>query len=110
MRSTEHAPKVDPTHEKLLALSQATNFPDTAAVGSTASSQYTSTPSMEEGRRLAITEPREGRSDGQASGSRDPKQPYPLHRHAQSRVEDDGTREHAPPQRAFAHPKKCPVQ
>ena len=44
MRSTEHASKVDPTHEKLLAaLSQAKGVPDTAAVGPATTSKYTPT-------------------------------------------------------------------
>ena len=111
MRSTKHAPKVDPTHEKLLAaLSQAKSVPDTAAVGPATTSKSTLTPSIEEGRRLALTEPGEGQSDSQAAGSRDPMQHHPPHVHTQSRIGDDGTREHLPPQRAFAHPKKCPVQ
>ena len=85
MRSTKHAPKVDPTHEKLLAaFSQAKSVPDAAAVGPAAASKYTPTPSTEEGRRLAVTEPGEGQSDSQAAGSRDPKQQHPPHVHTQS--------------------------
>ena len=40
----KHAPKVDPTHEKLLAaLLQAKGVPDTAAVGPATTSKYTPT-------------------------------------------------------------------
>ena len=107
-RSTKHAPKVDPTREKLLAaLSQAKGVPDTAAVGPATTSNYTPTPSIDEGRWRTIPEPGEGQSGGQAAGSRDPKPQYPPHGHTQSRLGDDSTREHLPPQRAFAHPKKC---
>ena len=58
LRPPKHAPKVDPTHEKLLAvLSQATSIPDTAAVGAATTSKDLPTPNLNEGRMLPITEP-----------------------------------------------------
>ena len=58
VRPPKHAPKVDPTHEKLLAvLSQATSIPDTAAVGAATTSKDLPTPNLNEGRMLPITEP-----------------------------------------------------
>ena len=53
LRPPKHAPKVDPTHEKLLAvLSQATSIPDTAAVGAATTSKDLPTPNINEGRML----------------------------------------------------------
>ena len=107
----KHAPKVDPTHEKLLAvLSQSTSIPDTAAVGAATTRKDVPTPSINEGRMLSTTEPGEGQPNCQAACSRDPEQQYPPPGRTQRRIGEDGTSEHLPPQRAFAHPKKCPVQ
>ena len=46
----------------------------------------------------------------QAASSGLPAQQCISHGHIQYRVAEDGTLEHLPPPRAFAHPKKCPVQ
>ena len=110
-RSTKHAPAVDPTHEKLLAaLSQATGVPDTTAVGTATTRKHTPTSSNEEMRKQAVAESGEGPADSQAAGSIDPMQHHPPRVNPQSRIGDTSTRDHIPPPRAFAHPKKCPVQ
>ena len=107
MRPPKHAPKVDPTHEKLLAvLSQATSIPDTAAVGTATTTQDFPTPNINAGRMLPTTEPGESQSDSQAAS----KQQYPPPGRGQHHMREDGTSERLPPQRAFAHPKKCLVQ
>ena len=107
VRPPKHAPKVDPTHEKLLAvLSQATSIPDTAAVGAATTTQDLPTPNINAGRMLPTTESGEGQTDS----SRDSKQQYPPPGRGQRPMREDGTSERLPPQRAFAHPKKCPVQ
>ena len=111
LRPPKHAPKVDPTHEKLLAvLSQATSIPDTAAVGEAAASKDLPTPSIKEGRIPPVTEPGEGQLDSQAACSGDPHQQSPPYERSQLHFGEDGIREHLPPPRAFAHPKKCPAQ
>ena len=111
LRPPKHAPKVDPTHEKLLAvLSEATSIPDTAAVGAATTTKDLPTPNINAGRMLPITEPGEGQTDSQAACSRDSKQQHPPPGRGQRHMREDGTSEHLPPQRAFAHPKKCPVQ
>jgi len=52
-RPPRHAPKVDPTHEKLLAvLSQASSIPDTEAVGTASTAQDLPTPNNNAGRML----------------------------------------------------------
>ena len=107
VRPSKQPPKVDPTHEKLLAvLSQATSIPDTAAVGTATTTQDSPTPNINAGRML----PEERQYDSQAAGSRDSKQQYPPPGRGQRHMREDGTSEHLPPERAFAHPKKCPVQ
>ena len=74
VRPPKHAPKVDPTHEKLLAvLSQATSIPDTAAVGAATTTKDLPTPNINEGRMLPTTEPGEGQSDSQAELQQRPK-------------------------------------
>ena len=104
----KHATPVDPTHEKLLAvLSHAARLPDTDEGGAAmdfppASSGGTVTP--------PTTEPAPGWPPRQATSSGLPAQQCITHGHIQYRVADDGTHEHLPPPRAFAHPKKCPVQ
>ena len=106
-RPPRHAPKVDPTHEKLLAvLSQASSTPDTEAVGTASTAQDLPTPNNNAGRML----PGVSQYDNQAADSRDSKQQYSPPGRDQRQVRDDGTSEHLPPHRAFAHPKKCPVQ
>ena len=107
VRPPKPAPKVDPTHEKLLAvLSQATSLPDTEAVGTANTTQDSLTPNINAGRMP----PGERQNDSQAADSRGSKQQYPPPGRGQRHVREDGTSEHLPPQRAFAHPKKCPVQ
>ena len=56
------------------------------------------------------TEPTAGWPPRQATSSGLPAHQYVTHGHIQYRVKEDGTHEHLPPPRAFAHPKKCPVQ
>ena len=110
-----HPPKqaatVDPTHEKLLAvLSQSARFPDTAAVGAAMSATDLPPASPGDGEMPPTMDPVEGRPPRQAASSGLPVQQCPSHGHIQYRIAEDGTREHLPPPRAFAHPKKCPVQ
>ena len=107
----KHAPKVNPTHEKLLAvLSQSTSIPDTAAVGAATTAKDSPTLNIDDGRMPSTTEPREGQSHRQAASSRYPEQQCPPHGRTQHSIGEDETRGHVPPSRAFAHPKKCPVQ
>ena len=58
VRPPKHAPKVDPTHEKLLAvLSQATSIPDTAAVGAATTSKDLPTPNINRSRLVLAALP-----------------------------------------------------
>ena len=56
------------------------------------------------------TESTAGWPPRQATSSGLPAHQYVTHGHIQYRVTEDGAHEHLPPPRAFAHPKKCPVQ
>ena len=107
----KHATTVDPTHEKLLAvLSHAARFPD-AAEGEAAMAATDLPPASPRGMEMPpTTEPADGWPPRQAASSGLPAQQCISHGHIQYRVAEDGTREHLPPPRAFAHPKKCPVQ
>ena len=65
----KHAPKVDPTHEKLLAvLSQSASISDTAAVGAAATANDLPTPSIDEGSMMSTTQPGKSQSNRQAFG------------------------------------------
>ena len=109
-RSTEHPPKIDPTHEKLLAaLSQAQSAADPCADMPTTSDRRAPTPNSVEGGKNVPSMPRPNLPDSQATGSNSKGQRSPEG-HAQSTTDDASTREHVPPHRAFAHPKKCPAQ
>ena len=106
-----HDAPVDPTHEKLLAvLSHAARLPDTGEGG--AAMAAADFPSAGPGDTMAppTTEPTAGWPPRQATSSGLPAHQYITHGHIQYRVTEDGTHEHLPPPRAFAHPKKCPVQ
>ena len=108
-RPSRHAPKVDPAHEKLLAaLSQASGIPDTEAVGAASTAQNLPAPNNNAGRMLS------GGSQhaNQAADIGDSTQQFSPPGRDQRHVRKDGTStsEHLPPHRAFAHPKKCPVQ
>ena len=110
-----HPPKqaatVDPTREKLLAvLSQSARFPDTAAVGAAMPATDLPPDSPGDEEMPPTMDPVEGRPPRQAASSGLPAQQCPSHGHIQYRIAEDGMREHLPPPRAFAHPKKCPVQ
>ena len=101
----KHASTVDPTHEKLLAvLSNAARLPETAERGATMAA--TDLPPAGAGGMEAA----DGWPPRQAASSGLPAQQCISHGHIQYRVAEDGTLEHLPPPRAFAHPKKCPVQ
>ena len=99
-----------PPRTGIAVLLQATSIPDTAAVGAATTTKDLPTPNINAGRMLPITEPGEGQTDSQAACSRDSKQQHPPPGRGQRHMREDGTSEHLPPQRAFAHPKKCPVQ
>ena len=96
-RPSRHAPKVDP---------KASGIPDTEAVGAASTAQNLPTPNNNAGRMLS------GGSQhaNQAADIRDSKQQFSPPGRDQRHVREDGTSEHLPPHRAFAHPKKCPVQ
>ena len=98
-------------HEKLLAvLSHAARLPDTGEGG--AAMAVADFPSAGPGDTMMppTTESTAGWPPRQATSSRLPAHQYVTHGHNQYRVTEDGTHEHLPPPRAFAHPKKCPVQ
>ena len=107
----KHASTVDPTHEKLLAvLSHAARLPDTDE-GGAAMAAADFPPASPGGTVMPpTTEPATGWPPRQATSSGLPAQQCITHGHIQYRVAEDGTHEHLPPPRAFAHPKKCPVQ
>ena len=104
-------PPADPTHEKLLAvLSQAAQLPDTEERGgATASADppLTHPGGMAKPPTLA---PANDWPPRQATSSRLPAQQCITQGNVHYRVAEDGAQEHLPPPRAFAHPKKCPVQ
>ena len=107
----KHVTPVDPTHEKLLAvLSNAARLPDTDEGG--AAMAAADFPPVSPGGMVMppTTEPANGWPPRQATSSGLPAQQCITHGHVQYRVAEDGTHEHLPPSRAFAHPKKCPVQ
>ena len=101
----------DPTHEKLLAvLSQAAQLPDTEERGgATASADLPPTHpgGMAKPPTLA---PASDWPPRQATSSRLPAQQCITQGNVHYRVAEDDAQEHLPPPRAFAHPKKCPVQ
>ena len=107
----KHVTPVDPTHEKLLAvLSNAARLPDTDE-GGAAMAAADFPPASPGGTVMPpTTEPANGWPPRQATSSGLPAQQCITHEHIQYRVAEDGTHEHLPPPRAFAHPKKCPVQ
>ena len=108
MHPPKQASNVDPTHEKLLAvLSHSARFPDTVGVGAARSATDLPPASSGDGKMPPPTDTVESRPPRQAASSGPPEQKCP---HIQYRIAEDGTREHIPPPRAFAHPKKCPVQ
>ena len=98
----------DPTHEKLLAvLSQAAQLPDTGGRYCFCRSPTYSPGGMAKPPTLA---PASDWPPRQATSSRLPAQQCITQGNVHYRVAEDGTQEHLPPPRAFAHPKKCPVQ
>ena len=107
----KHVTPVDPTLEKLLAvLSHAARLPDTDE-GGAAMAAADFPPASPGGTVMPpTTEPATGWPPRQATSSGLPAQQCITHGHIQYRVAEDGTHEHLPPPRAFAHPKKCPVQ
>ena len=107
----KHASTVDPTHEKLLAvLSNAARLPETAERGATMAATDLP-PAGPGGMEMPPTaEAADGWPPRQAASSELPAQQCISHGHIQYRVAEDGTLEHLPPPRAFAHPKRCPVQ
>ena len=111
MHPPKHATPVDPTHEKLLAvLSHAARLPDTDE-GGAAMAAADFPPASPGGMVMPpTTEPATGWPPRQATSSGLPAQQCITHGHIQYRVAEDGTHEYLPPPRAFAHPKKCPVQ
>ena len=103
----KHDTPVDPTHEKLLAvLSHAARLPDTGEGG--AAMAAADFPPASRGCRQLRNRPPAGLPDRQLAV--DFLHSSITHGHIQYRVAEDGTHEHLPPPRAFAHPKKCPVQ
>ena len=101
----------DPTHEKLLAvLSQAAQLPDTEERGGVIAAA--DPPPTHPGGtvRPPTLAPTNDWPPRQATSSRLPAQQCITHGNVHYRVAEDGTQEHLPPPRAFAHPKKCPVQ
>ena len=111
MHPPRHDTPADPTHEKLLAvLSHAARLPDTGEGG--AAMAAADFPSAGPGDTMMppTTESTAGWPPRQATSSGLPAHQYVTHGHIQYRVTEDGTHEHLPPPRAFAHPKKCPVQ
>ena len=101
----------DPTHEKLLAvLSQAAQLPDTVGRGG-ATASADPPPTHPGGMAKPPTlAPASDWPPRQATSSRLPAQQCITQGNVHYRVAEDGTQEHLPPPRAFAHPKKCPVQ
>ena len=101
----------DPTHEKLLAvLSQAAQLPDTEELGgATASADPPPTHPGGMAKPPTLT-PASDWPPRQATSSRLPAQQCITQGNVHYRVAEDGAQEHLPPPRAFAHPKKCPVQ
>ena len=106
-----HDTRVDSTHEKLLAvLSHAARLPDTGEGGAAIAAADFLSASPGDTMMPPSTEPATGWPPRQATSSGLPAHQYITHGHIQYRVTEDGTHEHLPPPRAFAHPKKCPVQ
>ena len=101
----------DPTHEKLLAvLSQAAQLPDAEERGGVIAAA--DPPPTHPGGtvRPPTLAPANDWPPQPATSSRLPAQQCVTHGNVHYRVAADGTQEHLPPPRAFAHPKKCPVQ
>ena len=101
----------DPTHEKLLAvLSQAAQLPDIEEQeGVTATADPPPAHPVGTARPPTLAPANEW-PPRQATSSRLPAQQRITQGNVRYRVAEDGTQEHLPPPRAFAHPKKCPVQ
>ena len=101
----------DPTHEKLLAvLSNAARLPDAGEGGTTMACADSPSVGPGDTNMPRTAESTAGWPPRQATSSHLPARQYVTHGHIQYRVTEDGTHEHLPPPRAFAHPKKCPVQ
>ena len=101
----------DPTHEKLLAvLSQAAQLPDAEERGSVIAAADPPPTHPGGTPRPPTLAPANDWPPRLATSSRHPAQQCITHGNVHYRVADDGTQEHLPPPRAFAHPKKCPVQ
>ena len=101
----------DPTHEKLLAvLSNAVRLPDAGEGGTTMACADSPSVGPGDTNMPPTAESTAGWPPRQATSSHLPAHQYVTHGHIQYRVTEDGTHEHLPPPRAFAHPKKCPVQ
>ena len=101
----------DPTHEKLLAvLSNAARLPDAVAGGTTMACADSPSVGPGDTNMPPTAESTAGWPPRQATSSHLPAHQYVTHGHIQYRVTEDGAHEHLPPPRAFAHPKKCPVQ
>ena len=100
-----------PTHEKLLAiLSQAGHSPSFEEQGGATSSTDPLPASVVDTRKTPQLQQTSHRPPQQAKSSGPPTQHYIMRENVNYRVLEDGTHEHMPPSRAFAHPKKCPVQ
>ena len=107
---TQVAP-ADPTHEKLLAvLSQAAQLPDAEERGGVIAAADPPPTHPGGTPRPPTLAPANDWPLRPATSSRRPAQQCITHGNVHYRVADDGTQEHLPPPRAFAHPKKCPVQ
>ena len=106
-RPSRQASKADPTHEKLLAvLSQTSGIPDTETVRTASTAQDSPAPSNNAGSMFSGA----SQPAAQAADIRSSKQHFSPPGRDQHHVREDGTSEHLPPHRAFAHPKKCPVK
>ena len=94
--------------KKLLAvLSHAARLPDTGEGG--AAMAVADFPSAGPGDTMPpTTESTAGWPPRQATSSGLPAHQYVTHGHIQYRVTEDGTHEHLPPPRAFAHPRSAP--
>ena len=101
----------DPTHEKLLAvLSQAAQLPDAEERGGVIAAADPPPTHPGGTPRPPTLAPANDWPPRPATSSRRPAQQCITHGNVHYRVADDGAQEHLPPPRAFAHPKKCPVQ
>ena len=105
------APPADPVHDKLLTiLSQAGQSQNTDEQGGATASTDPLPAQPEEARVPLNLQQTSNRPPQQAKSSGPSTHHYITQENVHYRVTEDGTYEHMPPPRAFAHPKKCPVQ